>query len=295
MRNKNNIIRIIPVILVNEGKVVRAEKFLNFLPIGKLPFFLERYGKWDLDELCVINIGKNTTKIKTQFLNNIKKFTKTCFTPLAVGGGISSLKEADKIFKVGADRIILNGLTFSNPLEVKKITQKYGSQSVVVSVNCLYDKKKKKYFVVKKGIIKTNLELNEWVTKLKKMGVGEVLLNNIEYDGTKKGFCIDMYLSVINDQLPIIAVGGASRKSDFESLLKKTNIKSIAASNYFSFFELSYHNLKSFLEKKQLIRNSRLNFEYNSNLSDFYGLSKKEINTEEIKVWKFFDNLSFDE
>lgn len=212
---------------------------------------------WSIDELIIIDISKK--KFSTKFLELIMFFSKNCFVPLTVGGGIQSQKDADVFFKHGADKVLLGNGTFNNVEIIKEISMKYGKQSIIQSLDLKKNEKADNSFCMftKSGVKKTNLNPFQFGQKVLEYGAGEILINNIDNDGSLLGFDIDlMKLAQNNFDCPIIALGGAGNWNHFSDLFIKTNISAACTQNIFHFTEHSILSLKEHLKNLEInIRN----------------------------------------
>ena len=269
MKNYNP--RIIPVVLHKDGRIVKSRNFNFFQSVGDPFSLVKRYNSWNLDELIYLNISDNksnffyeeknittssTASRKTQKSRennkNIFKFLKQlssqCRMPLTYGGGIKTINTARKILKSGADKFAINTIAIENPNFIKHCSKEFGSQSVVVSIDC--KKISGKYTIFyDNGRKKSKKNLVYWIKEIQKLGAGEILMNSIDRDGTGLGFDIKLLKILVKySNIPIIFMGGAKNKEDFKNILK-FKPSGIAAANIFQFTELSYKNIKEYLHK----------------------------------------------
>ena len=168
--------------------------------------------------------------------------------PLTFGGGITTVEMARKILKSGADKFSINTKAIKDPLFIKKCANEFGSQSVVVSIDC--KKNGENYSIyINNGRDKSEKNLLDWLDEVQKLGAGEILINSIERDGTGKGYDYKLAHKVVSkSKIPVIILGGAKNINDFEKILKYKP-SGIAAANVFQFTELSYRNIKKKLYK----------------------------------------------
>ena len=255
-------IRLIPILYIENGLIVRSENFSYHQNIGNTINEAQRYNEWDVDELIYIDISRekhydsrrDDHNIKSQgsIEKIIKSIAKICFMPLTFGGGIKNIKDVDYRIRNGADKITLNTGAFENPKLISQAAEKYGSQAVVISIDYKIIGGQPTVFTnfgqknIRKGLI-------DWVKKCEKLGAGEILINSIDRDGQAKGYDIKTIKKVVRaTKLPVIACGGAGNLYDFVDLAKKVNVSAIAAGNIFHFTELSYPKAKSLLKKEGL-------------------------------------------
>jgi len=210
---------------------------------------------WSIDELLMIDISKQ--KFSKKYLSLINFFSKNCFVPISVGGGINSIQDADVYFKSGADKIILGPGTISNSDIAKEISMKYGKQSIIQALDCkrISDENYEVYSESGKKSLNTSpVSLGK---KALSNGAGEILINSIDNDGSLLGYDIKL-IKKSSQQLdcPIIALGGAGNWNHLLELFKETNISAASTQNIFHFTEQSIISAKNYLKNHEIkIRN----------------------------------------
>jgi cyclase len=237
--------RIIISLTFKDGILFRTK---NFIPDY-------RYTKnfvdfWSIDELILIDISKK--KFQKTFLNIINFFSNNCFVPISVGGGISSIKDADLYFSHGADKVILSSKTIENNEVLKDISKKYGNQSIIQSID--YKKSKNKYFLyINSGKKKLNVSPEEWAKKSISYGAGEILLNSIDNDGGLLGYEIT-FINRLSKQLscPVLVLGGCGSWEHISELFIKTSAAAACTQNIYHFTNDSIKSAKNFLQKKKI-------------------------------------------
>ena len=180
----------------------------------------------------------------------INEIGKRAFMPLTVGGGINNVKDAEKFFKMGADKISINSQLYHNPKMISDCAKVYGSQSLVASVDIgLIEEKSYKVFV-DGGKTIVEEDIKNYIKKIEDLGAGEILLNSIHRDGMSNGYDLDLVDIIVNNtKLPIIIAGGVETWEDF-LLGSQKNIDAVAASNIFHFSENSYFEAMKYLNDK---------------------------------------------
>ena len=137
-------VRIIPLIQLNGSSVVKTINFKKFRTVGDAISTVRIFSRRMADEMLIVDINASKTKkINFNFLNII---SKECFMPLTLGGGIKNEYDVERLFEVGADKVILNSLFYENPFLLKKIISKYGSQAIVFSLDIKSENKKMSIF-----------------------------------------------------------------------------------------------------------------------------------------------------
>jgi imidazole glycerol-phosphate synthase subunit HisF len=229
--------RIIFTLIYSDGNFMQSRNF-RLQKVGNLHWLEEHYKfhniAFALDELIVLNASKKK-KNMPEFASTISNLVNNVFIPIAAGGGISTIEDAELLFKSGADKIVLNSLLIENPEIVKELIENYGSQSIIACIDCKLKDKSYEVFI-KDGSLKIGFNLKEYIIYLEELGVGEIYLNSIDKDGT--GFGYDQQLiEVVNEiiSLPLIIAGGAGNESHLAQGLKILNVSAVATANLFNF------------------------------------------------------------
>jgi len=212
-------IRVIPVLLIQKGGLVKSVKFKHHQYIGDPINAVKIFNDKEVDEIVVLDISATAEKRPPDWLQ-IKNLAEEAFMPLGYGGGITKLDEVKRLISMGVEKIILNQGALSNLSLVREAANWAGSQSVVVSM----DVKKNtwgKYFVyAQNGSKKTNFEPVAFAKQAEAAGAGEILLQHIDRDGTFKGFAPDLIEAVSREvNIPIVAAGGAGSVEDFKQAI----------------------------------------------------------------------------
>jgi cyclase len=253
--------RVIPVLLLKNGLIIRSEIFKYHQIIGDPTTQLERYNKWNVDELIYIDIStddnydvrRSDAKISTSesknILDIISEISRVCFVPLTFGGRIRTMDDIRKRLQRGADKITLNTAAIENPEFITESANAFGSQCIVVSID-VKSREDGSYEVFKGGREVTGLDPTEWAVKVAELGAGEILLNSIDRDGTAKGYDLELINSVAEKvDIPVIAMGGVGHWMHMRKCLESTNCAAVAAANIFNFTEMSYIQSKKYLLK----------------------------------------------
>ncbi len=264
--------RIIPLVLLRRGMVVRAESFSKFQKIGNPIDTIRRLSSWSPDELIVLETDPfspkdpylSRTDIETTFRGSglvalAAEVNKSVFSPLVVGGGISSITQIADLFKEGADKVCVNTSALANPGLISEAAKEFGSQSIVVSIDAVPGQDG--YKVAARGAKEIyDIDPVIWAQRCEDLGAGEVLINSSVHDGQAKGLNCELLKSV-NDgvSIPVIGVGGVGSPKDVAECFAEANIDAIAVGNHFHFKELSYPITQKYLREKNIeVRGPRL-------------------------------------
>lgn len=245
--------RIIPVILLRNGQIVQSKFFKEYKNLGNPFKAVERFSNWDADELIYLEISQNQTYGRTD-LNSIeygssiellRQIAESASMPITFGGGIRSILDIEMRISNGADKVSINTLLFDSPDLVLEASVEFGSQALVASVDVsVIDAN---YCVFFQGV-NTKIKISDWVSRITSLGVGEILLNVIERDGSKEGFAIDLYREVsMRSNIPVVALGGAGSWKHFAEVLQETEVDAVAGANIFQFQDQSVYHARSFL------------------------------------------------
>jgi len=238
--------RLILVLTFNDGILFRTKKFVpdyrytkNFIDL------------WSADEIVLLDISKKN-KLSKKFIEIVNFFSLNCFLPISVGGGIRSFKDAETLFKQGADKVILNSSTHKNPDLIVKISKVFGSQSIIHSIDC--KKKKNKYEVIINNIFNTKLDPIKWAKIAVENGCGELLINSIDNDGSLLGYDFDLINLIVEKvKVPCLALGGAGNWDHILQLFKKTNISAACTQNIYHFTNESLRSAKEYLKTNKVL------------------------------------------
>ena len=253
------ILRLIPVLFIKNGLIVRSQQFSKHQIIGNVISQAKRLNEWNADELIYIDISREKyydskrDDMRIKSMNNIidiiKEISKVCFMPLSFGGGIRTVSDAVKRIKNGADKIIVNHLLHESKVIVKDISRALGSQAIIGSID--YQLINGVPIVFSHyGNKKTNYNLFEFINICEDIGVGEIFLQNIQLDGSGQGFDEEIIERTVSyTGLPIIACSGAGLAEQFLKPARIKGLSALAAGNIFNFTERAYPNIKKHLKE----------------------------------------------
>tara|TARA_B100000965_G_C19579432_1_gene752842 strand:- start:606 stop:1370 length:765 start_codon:yes stop_codon:yes gene_type:complete len=241
--------RIIPILLLQDGRMVKGMNFNNYRDTGDPVSCIKIYNSQYPDELVFININKNRFKSKELF-KILTVASKNCFIPLTVGGGIDSLKKIEKLLNSGADKVILNTINFKNKDLIKNSSKVFGSQCIVVGIDVR--KFGKNYYIFSDlGKVKQKIDLMDYIKICEEKGAGEFFINSIDNDGKMSGYDIKLIERVSKiTKLPIIASGGAGNFKHILDLFRKTEASGAACGSIFHFADNNPIRAATYLGQK---------------------------------------------
>jgi len=213
-------VRIIPCLDVTDGRVVKGVNFTDLVDAGDPVEMASLYGHEGADELTFLDISASVAGRETT-LDVVRKTAEQVFIPLTVGGGIRTVDDVDRLLRAGADKVSINTAALSRPELIAEIADRFGSQVLVLSVDARRARTDSGFEVTTHGGRESSgVDALAWVEKACALGVGEILLNSMDADGTRAGYDIGMITAVrAVSKVPLIASGGAGTLEDFASAL----------------------------------------------------------------------------
>jgi len=262
--------RIIPCLDINKGRVVKGVNFVNLRDAGDPIKNAKFYENEGADELVFLDITASIERRSTT-IDLVKRISQVVFMPFTVGGGVNSAADIRRLLLAGAEKVSLNTAAVKNPELIKKASDIFGSQCIVVAIDAKLKRRTKEEgrrtrlvsrpsslvsrptweVYINGGRTPTGLDALEWAKKAQKLGAGEILLTSMDYDGTKDGFDIKLTKAISEAvKIPVIASGGAGKLKDFFDVFKKTKATAGLAASIFHYREISIKKIKSYLGRK---------------------------------------------
>ena len=241
--------RIIPCLDVAGGRVVKGVNFKDLVDAGDPVELAKKYNLEGADELTFLDISASIEERATT-LEIVRKTAEQVFIPLTVGGGIRSAENVNELLRAGADKVSINTAAISRPELINEISDRFGNQVLVLSVDARRADTKSGFEVTTHGGRKSSgLDALAWIEEGILRGVGEILLNSMDADGTKSGFDIEMLKAVREiSSVPVIASGGAGKISDFAQAIE-AGADAVLAASVFHFGEFTIADVKKDLAK----------------------------------------------
>ena len=243
--------RIIPCLDIKNGRTVKGVNFVNLIDAGDPVVLAKQYAEKGADELVFLDISATLEARKTT-LDMVLHVAEQVNIPFTVGGGISSIEDVDALLKCGADKVSINSSAVKRPELVNELSNKFGSQCIVVAIDAKQINGQWKVHLAG-GSIPTDLDLFDWAKEVEELGAGEILFTSMNNDGTKNGFANDA-LSRLSEELniPIIASGGAGTIQHFVDTFKIGKADAALAASVFHFGEIEIIDLKKELKKNNI-------------------------------------------
>jgi len=244
--------RIIPCLDIKNGRTVKGVNFVNLIDAGDPVELAKQYADKGADELVFLDISATLEERKTT-LDMVLHVAEQVNIPFTVGGGISSISDVDALLKCGADKISVNSSAIKRPELINELSNKFGSQCIVVAIDAKQVDGKWKVHLAG-GSIPTELDLFDWANEVEERGAGEILFTSMNNDGTKNGFANEA-LAKLSEELniPIIASGGAGNVQHFIDTFNDGKSDAALAASVFHFGEIEIKDLKEELRSNNIL------------------------------------------
>jgi len=235
--------RIIPCLDVDKGRVVKGVNFVGIRDAGDPVEIARRYNDQGADEITFLDItasheGRDTTE------HMVKAIAEQVFIPLTVGGGIRELDDIRRMLNAGADKVSINSAAVYNPEFVKKASERFGAQCIVVAIDAKQVDDHWEIFT-HGGRKPTGINAVEWAVKMEQYGAGEILLTSMDRDGVKTGFDLGVTRAIADAvNIPVIASGGVGNLDHLVDGVKKGHADAVLAASIFHFGEYTVQEAK---------------------------------------------------
>ena len=237
-------VRVIPCLDVDAGRVVKGVNFENLRDAGDPVELAAHYDAEGADELTFLDVSASAEGRGTM-LEVVRRTAESVFIPLTVGGGVRTVSDVDILLRAGADKVGVNTAAIARPELISEIVQRFGSQVLVLSLDARRRAAGGGFEVTTHGGRKpAGLDAIEWVRRAAELGVGEILVNSMDADGTKGGFDLELIKQVrAAVDVPVIASGGAGKAEDFPPAVQ-AGADAVLAASIFHFGEVSIAEVK---------------------------------------------------
>ncbi|MPZ64071.1 MAG: imidazole glycerol phosphate synthase subunit HisF [Pseudonocardiaceae bacterium] len=242
-------VRVIPCLDVDAGRVVKGVNFTELRDAGDPVELATAYDAEGADELCFLDVTASSADRETTY-DVVRRTAECIFIPLTVGGGIREVSDVDKLLRAGADKVSINTAAVARPELLHEASRRFGAQCIVLSVDARRvpegaEPTPSGFEVTTHGGRRgTGIDAIEWAARGQQLGVGEILLNSMDADGTKGGFdtaMIEAVRSVVD--VPVIASGGAGAVADFPPAIG-AGADAVLAASVFHFGQLRIAEVK---------------------------------------------------
>ena len=227
--------RIIPSLLVQDNGLVKTVNFRNPKYVGDPINAVRIFNDKGVDELAIFDIDATVLRIEPNY-SLIERLASQSMMPLCYGGGVKTAEQVQRIFSLGIEKIALSSAVLENPLLITEISERVGSQSVII----VLDVKKKLLggyeIFTHNGKKATGINPIIFAEKAQKLGAGEIVINSIDKDGLMKGYDLDL-IDKVREKItvPMTVLGGAGSLEDMGKVIDKHGVIGVAAGSLFVF------------------------------------------------------------
>lgn len=229
--------RIIPTLLIHNGGLVKSRQFKDYTYVGDPINAVRIFNEKEVDELFVADIDATVLDRKPDF-GLIERIASQCRMPLCYGGGVSSVDDYQRLVSIGVEKVAVASSALANPSLVAQAAKTVGSQSVVAVLDVAKTGFLRSSYVLTSHNSRVRHKVNiiDYIETLQDAGVGEIILNSVQRDGTQDGYDYDLIDLVFERiRVPLTVLGGASSFGEFEKLFSRYGIIGASAGSIFVF------------------------------------------------------------
>jgi len=250
-------VRIIPTLLWKGMGLVKGMGFDSSRRVGTLLPAIKVYNTREVDELVLLDILA-TEEGRGPEWEAVAEFSGECFVPLTVGGGIRDLDDIRDLLRAGADKVCINSAAYENPQLIREASSHFGAQCVVVSIDARADGQGGYECHSHCGSQGTGRNPVEWAREVESLGAGEILITNIDQDGTMEGYDLELTRRVSRAvNIPVIASGGAGNYDHMLAALRQGEVTAVAAASIFHFTQQTPLEAKQHLGENGILIRKR--------------------------------------
>ena len=245
-------VRVIPCLDVDAGRVVKGVNFTDLRDAGDPVELARAYDAEGADELTFLDVTASSGNRETTY-DVVRRTAEQVFIPLTVGGGVRVCDDVDRLLRSGADKVSINTAAIARPEFLREASRRFGAQCIVLSVDARRVPEDLRptasgFEVTTHGGRKgTGIDAVEWAARGEQLGVGEILLNSMDADGTRSGFDLEL-IGLVREvvTVPVIASGGAGALGDFLPAVH-AGADAVLAASVFHFGQLKIRDVKDAL------------------------------------------------
>jgi cyclase len=253
--------RIIPCLDVTGGRVVKGVNFVNLKDAGDPVALAQVYSQGGADEIVFLDITA-THEERPILLDVVYRTAETVFIPLTVGGGIRDLDAIRNLLRAGADKVSLNSAAVANPDLINNASDRFGSQCIVVAIDCRKNDQGSWNVFVRGGRQDTGKDAIEWAQEVVKRGAGEILLTSMDQDGTQAGYDLLLTRQIAETvEVPVIASGGAGKLAHIQSVLTEGKAEAALLASLLHYGQLTVSEIKDYLDRSGICIRQCMNLE----------------------------------
>jgi len=233
-------IRLIPRLDIKGPNLVKGIRLEGLRVLGDPDIFAKHYYKQGADELFYMDVVASLYE-RNSLKDMISRVARDVFIPITVGGGLRNLNDIKAALDSGADKVSLNTAVIRNPKLITEAAHKFGSSTVVVSIEAIRQPNGEYLCFVDNGREHTGVNAIAWAKQVVELGAGEIVITSVDKEGTGEGFDIPLVRSIVDSvSVPVVAHGGAGSVDDIKELIQTTNVNGIAVASIFHYHTIQH-------------------------------------------------------
>ncbi len=245
--------RIIPCLDVKDGRVVKGVRFVNLRDAGDPVEVAKKYSDEGADEITFLDITASHEKRKTM-IDVVERTASEVFVPLTVGGGLRTVEDVRELLLAGADKITINTAAITDPDFVRRASDRFGSQCIVVAIDARRRDGGGWEVFTHGGRNPTGIDAVGWAAKMEDFGAGEILLTSMDRDGTEDGYDLELTRTISETVgIPVIASGGAGQLEHLLEAVEAGRADAVLCASIFHYGKYSINEAKEFLSERGVL------------------------------------------
>ncbi len=245
--------RIIPCLDVKDGRVVKGVRFVNLRDAGDPVEVAKKYSEEGADEITFLDITASHEKRKTM-IDVVERTASEVFVPLTVGGGLRTVEDVRELLLAGADKITINTAAIADPDFVRRASDRFGSQCIVVAIDARRRDNGGWEVFTHGGRNPTGIDAVGWAAKMEDFGAGEILLTSMDRDGTEDGYDLELTRTISETVgIPVIASGGAGQLEHLLEAVEAGRADAVLCASIFHYGKYSINEAKEFLSERGVL------------------------------------------
>lgn len=245
--------RIIPCLDVKDGRVVKGIQFVNLRDAGDPVEVAKKYSDEGADEITFLDITASHEKRKTM-IDVVERTASEVFVPLTVGGGLRTVDDVRELLLAGADKITINTAAITDPEFVRRASDRFGSQCIVVAIDARRRNSGGWEVFTHGGRNPTGIDAVSWAAMMEDFGAGEILLTSMDRDGTEDGYDLELTRTISETVgIPVIASGGAGQLEHLVEAVEEGRADAVLCASIFHYGKYSINEAKEFLSERGVL------------------------------------------
>lgn len=238
-------IRVIPRLDIKGPNLVKGIHLEGLRVLGKPEQFARYYYERGADELVYMDVVASLYN-RNSLHDIIERTAREVFIPLTVGGGLRTLADIRDVLRAGADKVSLNTAAIKNPQIIREASLKFGSSTILISIEAIKQPDGRYLAYTDNGREHTGVEVLDWARRVEELGAGEIMLTSIDYEGTGRGYDIEL-IQMVTDAvtIPVIACGGAGRIDHIREVIASGKADAVAIASMLHYDFIRNHEVEA--------------------------------------------------